>query len=118
MSAAAATHYVRRMVEAETRGFGDDNNAMRRLGQRFGISYWTLRYLKHGRAATVDADLYSRLRGAYLSYCEAQIRKLQHELANEKEISGDDFRDLEAEAARLAEKVATAKAARLNKRSG
>lgn len=119
MSAATATHYVRRMAEVETRGFGDDDNALRRLGHRFGLSYWTLRYLKHGRAATVDADLYSRIRGAYVAFCEQQIRALQHEIEVERTLSDDaDLGSLQAEAQALAAKIAQAKAARLNKRGG
>jgi hypothetical protein len=44
------------MAEIETRGFGDDECALRRLEAKFGIGYWTLRYLKLGRAATVDSE--------------------------------------------------------------
>jgi hypothetical protein len=120
MSAAVATGYVRRMAEMETKGFGDDDNALRRLEARFGLSFWTLKYLKHGRAATVDADLFSRLRGAYLSYCEQKITTIQHELATERAIGAydDDLADLEAAATELAAKIARAKAARLSSGRG
>jgi hypothetical protein len=119
MSAAVATGYVRRMAEMETKGFGDDDNALRRLEARFGLSFWTLKYLKHGRAATVDADLFSRLRGAYLSYCEQKITTIQHELATERAIgTDDDLGDLEAAATELAAKIARAKAARLSSGRG
>lgn len=115
VSAAVATRYVRRMAEIETRGFGDGEAALRRLGNRFKLPYWTLRYLKHGRATTVDADLFTRIRGAYLSFCEHQIRALEHELATEKAIETDaDLEDLEAQARHLAQKIAAAK--RLNAR--
>lgn len=113
VSAAVATRYVRRMAELETTGFGDDDNALRRLEAKFGLSYWTLRYLKHGRAATVDADLLARIRGAYLSYCEQKIRAIKHDLAIEKATGHDDLEDLEIAARDLAAKIAEKKAARL-----
>lgn len=119
MSATVATKYVRRMVELETRGFGDTEEAMRRLEVKFGLPYWSLRYLRLGRAATVDSDLFKRIRGAYLTYCEHKIAALQHELATERAIEPDaDLEHLEAAASELAAKIAKAKAARLNHRGG
>jgi hypothetical protein len=117
MSAVAATDLVRRMVERETRGSGDVDGAMRRIEARFGLPYWPLVHLRRGGAKTVDADLFARIRGAYLSYCEQQISSLQHELAIERAIEGDDdLADLEAEARALAAKITARKAARLAKR--
>lgn len=117
MSAAVATKYVRRMVELETTGFGDTDGALRRLEARFGLPFWSLWHLRQGRAKTVDADLFSRIRGAYLNYCENKISALQHELAIEKATDADaDLEALEAAASKLAAQIAQAKAARLNKR--
>ncbi len=117
MSAAVASNYVRRMVELETKGSGDTEGAMRRLEARFGLPYWSLWHLRGRRAKTVDADLFSRIRGAYLQYCEQQISTLQHELAVEKAVDpDDDLERLEAEAQELAAKIAERKAARLAKR--
>jgi hypothetical protein len=117
MSAAVASKYVRRMVEIETTGFGDTDGAMRRLESKFGLPFWTLWHLRQGRAKTIDADLFTRIRGAYLNYCEHKIRALQHELAIERATEADaDLDVLEAEASKLAAKVAEAKAARLAQR--
>jgi hypothetical protein len=117
MSAVAAGTYVRRMVELETRGSGDTEGAMRRLETRFGLPFWSLWHLRQGRAKTVDADLYSRIRGAYLSFCEQKISALQHELATERAIQSDaDLESLEADAAQLAAKIAKARAGRLTAR--
>lgn len=116
MSSVVASSYVRRMVENETRGFGDTEAAMRRLEARFGLPFWSLVHLRRGGAKSVDADLFAKIRGAYLSYCEHKISALQHELAIEKAVeANDDLQSLEADAAELAAKIAAAKA-RLNRR--
>lgn len=116
MSAVAASSYVRRMVELESRGSGDTEGALRRLELRFGLPYWSLWHLRRGAAKTVEAGLYSRIRGAYLSYCEQKISALQHELAIEKAITPDaDIEALEAAAAKLAAEIARA---RLSARQG
>ena len=116
MSSAVATTHVRRMVEMETRGSGDTEGAMRRIEARYGIPFWSLVHLRRGAAKTVDADLFHRIRGAYLSYCEHKISALQHELAIEKAIEADDdLEALETAACDLAAQIA-AKKARLRKR--
>lgn len=117
MSAAVATRYVRRLAELETRGFGDDDNALRRLEAKFGLSYWTLRYLKQGRSTKIDTDAFQRIRDAYLAYCSSQISALQHELRTERELEPDaDLESLEAEAQALALKIKEAKTKRLIRR--
>ena len=105
--------YVRRMIEKETRGWGDQDGALSRLGARYGVSYWALERLRTGRAKTVEAGLFARIRAAYLDLCERQVAKLQHEIALEKAISGDDdLGGLEIEAARLAARIEAARAGR------
>ena len=102
-----ASRYVRGMVEAETQGWGDDFNALSRLGNRYSLSRWTLNHLRTGRAKTVEASLFSRIRAAYLDTCERQIAKLQHQLAIEKAMGAtdDDLGDLEREASNLAARL-------------
>lgn len=113
-SAEMATGYVRRMVERESRGWGDQEGALGRLEQRYGISFWSLNNIRTGRAKTVEAGLFARIRGAYLDLCERQVAKLQHEIAIEKALNEDDtFEDLEREAARLAEEIAAKRAQRM-----
>lgn len=111
-SAEVASGYVRRMIEKETRGWGDGNNALTRLARRYGLSHWTLNHLRTGRAKTVEAGVFARIRAAYLDLCAEQIRKLQQEIAIEKALHDDDsFQGLEQEAARLAERLAAKKEA-------
>jgi hypothetical protein len=111
-SAMVATGYVRRMVEKETRGWGDQSNALSRLERRYGLPFWSLNNLRTGRAKTVEAGLFARIRSAYLDLCEREIAKLQHELTVEKALNPDDtFDDLEREAQALLARVAAKKEA-------
>ncbi len=108
-----AGSYVRRMVEKEGRGWGDQSEAQSRLEARYGIPYWALERLRTGRAKTVEAGLFARIRGAYLDLCEKQVAKLQHEIAIEKAMSANDtLEDLEREAARLVARIQAQKEAR------
>jgi len=108
-SADVATGYVRRMVEKETRGWGDQNSALHRIGDRYRLPFWTLNNLKTGRAKTVEAGLFDRIRAAYLDLCERQVRQLQHEIEIEKAKAEDaPFEDLAREAEELAARVAQA----------
>jgi hypothetical protein len=114
-SAEMASGYVRRMVERESRGWGDQDNALSRLEAKYGIPFWSLQNLRTGRAKTVEAGLFARVRSAYLDLCERQVHQLQHEIAVEKAMHGGadaTLEDLENEAAELARKIAAKKAAR------
>jgi len=99
MSTAVASEYVKRMVERETAGNGDVENAIRRLARKYGLSFWQIMHLRAGRAKAI---------GAYLDYCEQQISELREEIA---EVRGNDdrFEDLVGEVDLLASKVMEAK---------
>lgn len=105
--------YIRRMVEREAKGWGDQTNAQQRLEARYGLPFWAMEHLRTGRAKTVEAGLFARIRGAYLDLCERQVAKLQHEIAIERTLSEDDtLEDLEREARRLAARIQEKKQAR------
>lgn len=109
-----AGNYVRRMVEYETKGWGDQHNALSRLEARYGLPFWSLANLKSGRAKTVEAGLFARIRAAYLDLCERQVAKLQHEISIEKALTEDDtLEDLQREARRLAAQIAQKRAQRM-----
>lgn len=112
-STQTATGYVRRMIEYETRGWGDMDNALARLEVRYQLPRWTLNNLRTGRAKSVEAGVFARIRVAYLDLCERQVERLQHEIAIEKVLNEDDtFEDFEREVAALAARIAAKKAAR------
>src|SRR4051812_1025191 len=80
MSTALASEYVRKMVERETAGNGDVENAIRRLARRHNLSFWQIMHLRAGRAKSVTVDAFTSIRRAYVDYCEAEVRALQEEI--------------------------------------
>jgi hypothetical protein len=90
MSVEAATDYVRTMVQRESRGPGDLDNAMSRLETKYGLPFWTLWHLRKGRAKTVEASMLARIRSAYLDMCQRQASNLLHEIEMEAAAAGDD----------------------------
>lgn len=111
MTVEVASNYASLLVEMEQRG-SDTEDALYRLEQRYGLSPNQLLHLRSRRAKSCDVSLFGRLKAAYIDLCEQQVRKLQHQIAVEKATyDDDDLADLEAEARRLAEKVAAKKAA-------
>jgi hypothetical protein len=111
--------YVRKKTDKEATGWGDHAHALKRLSRRYGLSYWTLNNLRIGRAKTVEASIFNKVRSAYLDFCERQIAQLQHELELEKIGNPDaDMEDLVSEATQLLAKVGAAKkAAKANLRA-
>lgn len=107
MTTAMASEYVRKMVERETAGNGDVENAVRRLARKHGLSFWQIMHLRAGRAKTVTIDAFATIRKAYLEYCEAEVRALQEEIRRDREKYGeaDDLQDLDAEVQALAAKL-------------
>jgi predicted RNA-binding protein YlxR (DUF448 family) len=92
-SADQATFYVREMTRRESRGNGDTQNALRRICKNYRLSFWAAEHIRRGKAKTVNGDLSRKIRGAYVKFCEQEIKKLQSEVAIEKAIDNDD--DLE-----------------------
>jgi hypothetical protein len=111
MSVDAATEYVRVMVQRESRGPGDIDNAMHRIEAKYGLPFWSLWHLRKGKAKTVEASLLARIRGAYLDMCQRQASNLLHEI--ELEVAAGDDTDLDlADALRaLAAKIEAKRAA-------
>jgi hypothetical protein len=105
-----AAAYARKMIERETRGNGDQMNAMERVGHRCGLSARALRRLLSGETKDPGVSVFARIRTAYLRYCETQIAELALEIAADKARYGDEpFEDLGAEVQALAEKIKAAK---------
>ena len=75
-----AAGWAKRLTQQEARGPGDIENAWRRLESRYAIpwrTFWALRYRK---PRDLTAAIYQRLKIAYESECERQLRRLEHEL--------------------------------------
>ena len=112
MSVDTATVYVRRMVKREKAKVGSIELAIEAISSRYRIGTSQLVHLFKGKAKTYDTAKFAKLYWAYLDHCAREIAALEHEMAVEKAVTGDDdFGDLAAEAAALAEKIASKRAA-------
>jgi hypothetical protein len=111
MSVEAATDYVRTMVQRESRGPGDLDNAMTRIEAKYGLPFWTLWHLRRGKAKTVEASMLARIRAAYLDMCQRQASNLLHEIKIEAAVSDDLDSDIAAELEALVAKIKAKRAA-------
>ena len=104
-----ARDYGRKMLEMESRGNGDQLNALDRIGRLVGMKPRAVRRLINGETQPT-LSVFARMRSGYLDLCERQINRLQHEVAVEKARFGDAaFADLDHEISALAHKVQQAK---------
>lgn len=95
-----ARHMATELLRMESRGSGDLENAMRRLGTRHGINwrlFWTLRY-RAPRDMMVSA--FEKLDAAYRAECTRQLKRLEHEL-HVARTAGATVDDIAAAAAAL-----------------
>lgn len=108
-SPGVAAKYGRKMVEMESRGNGDQLNALERVGREVGLKARALRRIINGETSPSLA-VFGRMRAGYLNLCERQIEKLKQEVEADKARYGDDhFMDIDNQVAALAEKLRAAK---------
>lgn len=92
MSAAAfvdqARDWARDVVNADVRGPGDLENAMRRVESRYGIPFAALWALRYRPPKDVAASIYLRLQQAHAAVCESQMRKFKDELDKTRQTTG------------------------------
>jgi hypothetical protein len=105
----SARGYAERWIDRDAGG--NTRASLERLAREARVSFWTVNNLWIGRAKTVNADVMSALREAYLRLCERQLAALQHELAIEKAITGDRMDDFQAEISALVAKIQAQKGA-------
>lgn len=104
-----AAQYGRLAVEIESRGNGDQMNALERVGRECGLKARALRRIINGETVPT-LPVFLKIRAAYLNVCDRQIRKLQEAVEIDKVRYGDAaFADLGNEIQSLAEKVRQAK---------
>lgn len=87
---AQASKWTRAMLARETRGPGDLENAMLRLEARYGIPFSTLWSLRYRAPKGLLSGAFARIGAAYRAECERQMRLLQDELEETKEVAGTD----------------------------
>lgn len=107
-----AATYARRMVERESRGWGDQANAFATVSRKCGMSPRSLRRLLNGERKDGGARVFPGVRSAYLDHCSKLISGLQAELDADRRKYGDAaLADLEDEIQALVEKLAARKEA-------
>ncbi|MCZ4500985.1 MAG: hypothetical protein JWQ74_3540 [Marmoricola sp.] len=105
-----ATDYAKKLFEMRVRGWGDENDALEDVSARVGISERSFKRLMKGETKDPGLRLFARVRAAYLDYCHSMIKRLQDEIAIEKEIHGHAaFEDIGADVEVLVRKVEAAK---------
>lgn len=85
-----AAEWSRKLTQMRARGPGDTDNAMRSIERDYGIAHsilWSLRY-RRDRYRSIGVEIYARLSAAYAAECARQVRKLSHEIAITKAITG------------------------------
>jgi hypothetical protein len=112
MSVEAATEYVRTMVQRESHGPGDLDNAMNRIEARYGLPFWTLWHLRKGRAKGIEASMLARIRAAYLDMCHRQASNLLHEIEVEAATGNDMDTDLADRLRAIASEIEAKRAVR------
>ena len=119
MSARIATEQINKMVGLESRGWGDQAQALKRIAFRYDLNHGTLDNLRTGRVKTILADLRDDIRRAYLDMLERQVKRWEVEIAVEraKGTIDDDLRDMELEAQAFRKRI-EARRARLDGRNG
>lgn len=109
LSPSTAVKYAKRMVEIESRGNGDQINALERVGREVGLKARALRRIINGETVPT-LTIFARIREGYLNVCERQIQKLQHEIAVERaRHEDDDFSDFDNKIAALGAELNAAK---------
>lgn len=80
--------WARDLVNADVRGPGDLDNAMRRVEARWGIPFAALWSPRYRPPKDVGASVYARLYEAHAAMCAAQKRKYEDELERTKATAG------------------------------
>lgn len=108
-AAEEAKRLVNELLRMESRGAGDLESAMRRLGNRYGLNwrvFWNFRYRQ---PTDVFVSVFEKLKEAHRAECRRQIERLRHEITI-SELNGVYVQDLadqvEALAAELEDCVA------------
>jgi transcriptional regulator with XRE-family HTH domain len=101
-----AAAYARKMIELESRGNGDQLNALERVGRRVGMTARSLRRLVNGETKDPGISLFARIHAAYLEQCGKMAASLLQQIEIEKARFGSEhFEDLGAELQALRSKI-------------
>ncbi|ANL84638.1 hypothetical protein [Rhizobium phaseoli] len=110
--------FARKMIEAESRGSGDQMNAMERVASRCGLTARQLRRFLQGEIKSPGWGLVNGILAGWISLWDEKIRVMQAEVKAVRErCKGDRREDLMAEVAALDSEI-EALAARVRRAKG
>lgn len=107
-----AHRYLSRLVGHERAAGGRDlEGALRAVGRRTGIGFWSLWGLYNRRRKQPGAGLMARLRAAYLKFLSDQIGVMTAELERERRLgrADDDLEAISVEVSALQARLAEAR---------
>jgi transcriptional regulator with XRE-family HTH domain len=98
---------ARKMIERESRGYGDQMNAYEKVAERCGFTARQLRRFLQGEIKNPGFGLLHGIRIGFLSLWEEEVKKMQQEIDALKARVGDSdhVRGVETEAQALAHKI-------------
>lgn len=102
---AEAKRLVNELLRLESRGAGDLENAMRRLGNRYGLPWRVFWNLKYRNQKDVFVGVLRKLKEAHIAECRRQVERMAHELQIAK-LNGVLVDDLEDQVAALRNELA------------
>ncbi|WP_298966208.1 hypothetical protein [uncultured Roseibium sp.] len=89
MSVAAAREMATGLVQRESRGPGDLDNAMRRVEAKYGVPYSVLWSLRYRQPKDILLGVFTKIRAAYQAECARQAALLEHELTITRAVSDE-----------------------------
>lgn len=101
---AEAKRIANDLIRLESRGAGDLEGAMRRLANRYGLSwrvFWNLRYREQ---KDVSVGVFEKLKEAHAAECRRQMERMAHELEIAR-LKGVHVEDLEDQVRALADEL-------------
>lgn len=102
---AEAKRLANELLRLESRGAGDLENAMRRLGNRYGLPWRVFWNLKYRNQKDVFVGVLRKLKEAHIAECRRQVERMAHELQIAK-LNGVLVDDLEDQVAALRNELA------------
>ncbi len=106
-----ARRLVNELLRLESRGAGDRENAMKRLGNRYGLPWRVFWTIKYRQPKDLLCGVMGKLREAHAAECQRQIKRLRHELTIAQE-SGVHVEDIQDQVSTLAAELETCMAHR------
>lgn len=90
-----AKRLVNELLRLESRGPGDLEGAMRRIGNRYGIPWRTLWAIRYRTPRDVFVGVFEKIKEAHRAECRRQIERMAHELqiARSKGVHVEDLED-------------------------